>query len=108
MTFTLYGDVEVSLVLSGRVGHHTGVLALVRQRGLLQMEQVAVRTQTRVRSTVHQLGVTEREPERERERERETARERGRERERDGWVGGEGEKKRQRIESTNEVGSNTW
>lgn len=38
---TLNGDMKVSLVLSCRVGDHTGVLALMRQHGVLYVEDEA-------------------------------------------------------------------
>lgn len=38
---TLNGDVKVSLVLSCRVGDHTGVLPLMGQHGVLYVEEIA-------------------------------------------------------------------
>lgn len=38
---TLNGDTKVSLVLSRRVGDHTGVLPFMGQHGILYEEQVA-------------------------------------------------------------------
>lgn len=38
---TLNGDMKVSLVLSCRVGHHTGVLPLMGQHGVVYVQEIA-------------------------------------------------------------------
>lgn len=52
---TLNGDTEVSLVLSCRVGDHAGVLPLVGQHGIVNIEDMATLLNASMKGSSQQL-----------------------------------------------------
>lgn len=52
---TLNGDTEVSLVLSRRVGDHAGVLPLMGQHGIVNIEDMATLLNASMKGSSQQL-----------------------------------------------------